>query len=260
MCVYSMISDGYGTGVPFNPQGPDPFKQYPWTAPPTDPTNIPGETSPNTLPIPGDKWNEAAPPSLPWTPESFDLLKDILTKVEELDKKLGLINCEDPAKAAWMKKIEERLKMLENDRCIAAFKGEYRFLSNFDTTVTIEYDYAMYPSLEHAYQAAKTLDINERRKIQDCQTPGEAKRMGKTVTLRPDWENIKLHVMRDLLRKKFSVHPLREKLIQTYPMQLIEGNNWGDTYWGVCNGKGENRLGLLLMEVRDELIKEDEEK
>ena len=68
--------------------------------------------------------------------------------------------------------------------------------------------------------------------------------------LRPDWEEVKVQVMRELLYAKFSEEPLRGMLKATGDQHLEEGNNWGDTFWGVCRGRGENWLGKLLMEVR----------
>ena len=59
--------------------------------------------------------------------------------------------------------------------------------------------------------------------------------------------------MRDCLRLKFEIPELREALLNTDNAKLIEGNWWGDKFWGICNGVGENNLGKLLMEVRDEI-------
>jgi N-glycosidase YbiA len=249
MCTYSMVSGHYGDWTPWNPGGttaPSPFIP---AADPINPGDCPGIAPPKM------DWPNAAPVTLPWTQESFELLKEVLEKVKKLDDKLGLADCEDPRKAEWMKSIEERLALVEmkHPNAITEFKDEYRFLSNFDQTSTILYDFMSYRSVEHAYQAAKTLNLEERKKIKACETPGKAKRMGQTVTLRADWEEIKLDVMRDLLYKKFSLHPLREKLLATGTKELVEGNNWGDTYWGVCNGKGENRLGIILMDIRADL-------
>lgn len=135
---------------------------------------------------------------------------------------------------------------------ISSFRGEHFFLSNFySSPVTVDNIY--YPTVEHAYQASKTLDYLERERIRRAQTPGIAKKLGKRITLREDWEDIKLSVMEYLLRQKFSREPLREKLKQTGDADLIEGNLWGDRFWGVYNGKGENHLGRLLMKIRDEL-------
>lgn len=138
---------------------------------------------------------------------------------------------------------------------ITSFSGDYRWLSNF-WMVDVSLDGYTYPSVEHAYQAAKTFDPGERERIWMAQTPGHAKRLGRTVTLRPDWDEARLYVMRDLLFKKFSpeAHPdLANKLMDTGQAWLEEGNHWGDVYWGTVNGVGENHLGGLLMEVRLQL-------
>lgn len=133
---------------------------------------------------------------------------------------------------------------------ITSFTGEYRFLSNFwPAEVTFEGE--VYPTVEHAYQAAKTLDKAERAFIQTCKTPGAAKRMGRTITIRDDWGKAKLQVMVELVTEKFQRHKdLLQKLKDTGDRQLIEGNTWGDTYWGVCEGEGENFLGKILMAAR----------
>jgi ribA/ribD-fused uncharacterized protein len=135
---------------------------------------------------------------------------------------------------------------------IDSFTGDYTFLSNF-YPAPVTFDGLLYPTTEHAFQAAKTLNYMERREIQSLAKPGDAKRRGRTVTLRDNWEVLKNHVMFGLLRDKFSKGHLRDKLLATGDAKLIEGNTWGDTYWGVCNGHGQNHLGTLLMAVRDEL-------
>lgn len=135
---------------------------------------------------------------------------------------------------------------------IESFQGQYRFLSNF-YPAAVELDGLLYRSVEHAYQAAKTNDKAERDRIRSCEKPWQAKRLGRTVTLRGDWEEIKLDVMFRLLRDKFSQSHLRDLLMATGDARLIEGNDWGDTFWGVAWGRGHNHLGKLLMQVRDEL-------
>jgi ribA/ribD-fused uncharacterized protein len=136
---------------------------------------------------------------------------------------------------------------------INSFSGHYRFLSNFyPARVTL--DGIEYPTVEHAYQAAKTLDSGERQVVRRAGTPGDAKRAGRRVTKRGNWESVKLTVMGNLLRQKFKSHrDLRQQLLETRDMQLIEGNTWSDTYWGQCDGVGENHLGRLLMQIREEL-------
>ena len=131
------------------------------------------------------------------------------------------------------------------------FDGEYRFLSNFFCPSPVTLDGVVYPSVEHAYQAAKTLNPFERQMFIPI-TCGQAKRLGRKVTLRPDWEEVKIDVMRSLLKQKFAEGTeLRQMLDLTKPEELVEGNTWKDRFWGVCEGVGENWLGKLLMEIRD---------
>lgn len=138
-------------------------------------------------------------------------------------------------------------------KSINKFEGEFDFLSNFSPAeVTLGGE--IYPTVEHAFQAAKTLDYDERLKIQKALTPNKAKRIGQKVALRPDWDNIKRGVMIGILVQKFAPHTENgQKLIATGNAELIEDNWWGDTYWGVCKGEGENHLGKLLMEIRKKL-------
>ena len=135
---------------------------------------------------------------------------------------------------------------------IERFAGQYRFLSNF-YLCNVMLDGVSYPSTENAYQAAKTLDHELRKQFQSC-TASAAKKGGRYLPLRKDWESAKLGVMLDLLRKKFARGAIRDQLLATGDVELIEGNTWGDTYWGVCGGVGENMLGKLLMQVRAELL------
>jgi|SRR5215472_9972582 len=135
---------------------------------------------------------------------------------------------------------------------ISEFKGKYQFLSNF-YPAPVRLDGLFYRSVEHAYQAAKTNSPKEREDIRKTIKPGDAKRLGRKVTLRDDWEVVKLSVMMQLLQDKFSALPYSVGLIATGDEELVEGNNWGDTFWGVCAGQGENHLGKMLMQIRKEL-------
>lgn len=140
-------------------------------------------------------------------------------------------------------------------RDITEFSGPNRYLSNF-WMAPVELEGIVYPSTEHAFQAAKSLDPEVRKRIAALAKPSEAKAEGKKIALRPDWESVKTQYMRFLVWAKFSTHPeLKAKLLSTGTARLVEGNTWGDTVWGVCNGQGENRLGLILEEVRAELQK-----
>jgi ribA/ribD-fused uncharacterized protein len=132
---------------------------------------------------------------------------------------------------------------------ITEFEGEFRFLSNFYPS-PVMLDGIEYPTVEHAYQAAKTIDTAERDRIRNAKHAGTAKKLGRKVTLRPDWEAVKLQVMEDLIRRKFSIPDLKDMLLATEQEELVEGNYWGDTFWGVCEGVGQNHLGKILMKVR----------
>ena len=126
----------------------------------------------------------------------------------------------------------------------------YEFLSNFHPCIVV-FEGHEYGTVEHAYQAAKTLDEAERAHVRSAPTPAEAKERGGKVAVRADWDDIKVDVMRALLQQKFSDPDLWDLLAGTRPAALIEGNTWGDRFWGVCDGQGENWLGRLLMEIRD---------
>jgi ribA/ribD-fused uncharacterized protein len=134
------------------------------------------------------------------------------------------------------------------------FAGEYRWLSNF-WPVPIVLDDMLFPTVEHAYQAAKTTNMHARKEILIASSPGLAKRLGRIVPMRKDWHMLKEGVMLLLLRQKFAYPELREKLRATGDLVLVEGNTWGDTYWGadMRTGVGCNKLGVLLMHVRSEV-------
>ena len=135
---------------------------------------------------------------------------------------------------------------------ITEFSGENRWLSNFWPCKVMFAD-VEYPSVEHAYQAAKTLDLEARKAFTQCNA-AEAKRLGRTMTIRKDWEATKMRVMETLLEQKFQKGTeLANKLIATGNVQLIEGNYWNDRFWGVCRGVGRNNLGKMLMAIRNNL-------
>ena len=136
---------------------------------------------------------------------------------------------------------------------IEKFTGSNEFLSNFYPCEII-FEGAPYPTVEHAFQAAKTFDKPSRLKIAALATPSKAKAAGKKVQLREGWDTIRTDIMRQIIRFKFRHHAeLAQKLLDTGEQELIEGNSWNDTFWGVCRGKGQNWLGKILMEVRTEL-------
>lgn len=137
---------------------------------------------------------------------------------------------------------------------ILEFKGEYRFLSNF-YVASFMWRGLLWPSSEHAYQAAKTEVKEEQQLILNLPTPVAAKRAGKLITLRPDWDEVKVDIMTEIVCQKFRQNPeLKAKLLATGDAHLEEGNTWGDKVWGVCppgSGNGRNELGKALMLVRD---------
>jgi hypothetical protein len=142
-------------------------------------------------------------------------------------------------------------------RVIDRFFGDYIFLSTFYYVDLVLEDRA-YPTLEHAFQAYKTHSLRWRERIRRAPTPKAAKRLGYRVPLREDWDTVRIDVMHALARQKFDpdAHPdLAAKLLATRGALLVEGNTWGDRFWGVdrATGLGLNHLGRILMEVRAEL-------
>lgn len=142
---------------------------------------------------------------------------------------------------------------------VYSFTDEYEFLSNFHYPYCwVVLDGKKYISVEHAYQAAKTLDLALREQFRRIISPDKAKRLGKKLKLRRGWDHMRIDVMRQLLRQKFTPgSDLATRLLATQHVQLIEGNSWKDRFWGKIKRKGEwvgqNQLGKLLMEIRDEL-------
>ncbi|CAB4127369.1 NADAR [uncultured Caudovirales phage] len=135
---------------------------------------------------------------------------------------------------------------------INGFIGVNRWLSNYEHSPVL-LDGLVYPTIEHAFQAAKTFSLTDREKIRHCRLPKEARQMGRTVSLRPGWDGMRLEVMEGLLRQKFEHDDLRARLLETGDQELVENNWWGDKFWGVSGGVGENHLGKLLMKIRSEL-------
>jgi ribA/ribD-fused uncharacterized protein len=139
------------------------------------------------------------------------------------------------------------------NKIIGSFSDKYRFLSNH-YPCEVRWGGHEFTSSEHAFMAAKCVYVKDILLIQAAPTPGEAKRLGRTITLRKNWDNIKLEAMYDVVFDKFSRNKdIQKLLLDTGCATLIEGNTWNDTYWGMCNGKGENHLGKILMRVRDRL-------
>jgi len=136
-----------------------------------------------------------------------------------------------------------------NDKEIKGFDGDYRFLSNF-SNAGVYFDELWYHSTESAYQSAKVLDQTERRRFQSM-SPGLAKKHGQKLEIRKDWDKVKIDIMSSIVFDKFYRNKdLRQKLIDTGDRLLEETNDWGDKFWGVCDGEGKNELGKILMKVR----------
>ena len=135
---------------------------------------------------------------------------------------------------------------------IDSFRDEFFFLSNF-YEIPVTYRGITYQNSEAAFQAQKTTDPAKQAEFAAL-SPTEAKRKGRSITLRPDWEQVKAGEMRAIVTAKFTQHPeLAAQLLATGDEPLEEGNDWGDRIWGTVNGKGKNLLGIILMEVRAEL-------
>ena len=144
--------------------------------------------------------------------------------------------------------------MVSENNIIDRFTKEagYGFLSNFHPS-TVRFDGVLYPTVEHAYQASKSLDPNVRDLIKRAKSPVEAKKLGQGVSVRSDWAEIKIKIMEGLIREKFENPFLRPLLLSTENSLLILNNKWNDRFWGVCRGVGENWLGKILMAERERI-------
>lgn len=139
---------------------------------------------------------------------------------------------------------------------INSFRKEFYYLSNF-YEIPVTYNGLTYQNNEAAFQAQKTLDEKKRMSFTRM-NPSEAKHAGRRITLRKDWEAVKVGIMHDIVEAKFRQNPsLAAKLIGTGNVYLEEGNTWGDRTWGTVDGKGANNLGRILMDIREELIREE---
>ena len=135
---------------------------------------------------------------------------------------------------------------------INRFRGEYSFLSQMSQS-RIEFEDGVYQSAEAAFQATKTMDLVERKKFEKM-TSTEAKKAGRKLKLRKDWEEVKEQKMYKILKAKFEQNPaLLKKLLATGETELVEENYHGDKEWGVYEGVGQNKSGRLLMLVRENL-------
>lgn len=134
------------------------------------------------------------------------------------------------------------------------FQGRLWFCSNFAPSPMAYRGYHC-PTAEHAFQLCKTTDPQQRAHVAAAKTPGDAKRRGRQVDLRSGWERMKRDRMRSVVRAKFRQNPdLLEQLVATAGVELVEHNSWGDTTWGKVNGRGDNWLGQILMDLRQETL------
>lgn len=135
---------------------------------------------------------------------------------------------------------------------IDVFGGRYFFLSNF-FTAPVTWEGRTYQNNEAAFQSAKCIKDSQRDKFTQLD-PSRAKRAGRNVLLRQDWEDIKEQVMYEVCFAKFTQNPdLGKKLVETGDAILVEGNDWNDRVWGMVKGVGQNKLGKILMRIREEI-------
>lgn len=146
---------------------------------------------------------------------------------------------------------------MENTKQITRFIGEHAFMANFHPS-TVYIEGKPYPTLEHAYQASKASTEEEKELIRRARTPMEAKKLGRALILPEGWEDGRVELMRRLVRSKFENPLLRELLLLTGDAELIQDNKWNDRFWGICRGEGENWLGKILMEIRQEIIDQND--
>ena len=139
---------------------------------------------------------------------------------------------------------------------IDKFSGQWSFLSNA-YSATIRFRGRDWKTAEHALQGSKAQSDSQRDVIGGAKSPSEAKRLGWCIPLPPGWEEEKSAIMKEILHQKFSNPFLREMLKGTGSALLVNGSHPADSYWGFYDGEGENILGRLLMEVREEIVAED---
>lgn len=135
---------------------------------------------------------------------------------------------------------------------ISKFREDWFCFSNFYPSAFV-YEGRLYPTSEHAYQAARVNNIDNKTLISNAKTPVMAKRLGRKFHDRDDWRQVNLGIMTEIVKQKFSQNKdLMDILLSTDDALLEEGNSWNDTFWGVCKGRGENNLGKILMNIRSE--------
>lgn len=138
---------------------------------------------------------------------------------------------------------------------ILKFEDDYHFLSNFYEK-PVRYRSRLWPTSEHAYQAMKSLDFYTQELIRHASSARKAKKLGRLIEIREDWDEIKVSIMREIVHEKFKDRELRQKLLDTGDQELVEGNWWGDIFYGVYNAIGENWLGRILMDERESIREE----
>lgn len=149
------------------------------------------------------------------------------------------------------------VQAIETETQIFGLFGKYRALSNFHEEPLIV-DGLKFRWSEAAYMAEKTFLAKEKLALMECETPGRAKKLGRTITLRDDWEEVKEAKMLKVLRAKFQQSEFcRELLLSTGDKYIEETNWWGDDFWGKSTAAGKNTLGKLLMQVREEISMSD---
>ena len=136
---------------------------------------------------------------------------------------------------------------------IDTFRGDYFFLSTFYVAPVI-FVGIRYCNNEAAFQAQKCINAEDRKAF-STMNPSEAKKAGRKVILRSDWEIVKVDLMYKIVKAKFAQNiDLALKLAATNNEELVEGNTWGDKIWGKVNGEGQNLLGKILMDIRDNIL------
>jgi len=137
---------------------------------------------------------------------------------------------------------------------IDRFSGDYKFLSNFHYH-KFKFEGATYRTAEHCFQAQKPRHRSEVVAIKGAHSPAAAKRMGRKCSIREDWDLIRVNIMERIVRAKFQDPGMAKLLLATGEAELIEGNSWYDTFWGMSGRpmRGSNHLGKILMKVRKEL-------
>ena len=137
---------------------------------------------------------------------------------------------------------------------VTSFTGPFGFLSNFHQGMHFVLFGQVWPTAEHAYQGMKAKDEEDMLHVLGAPSPGIAKRRGQRIDLPADWDDVRLVVMQAVVMAKFTQsRDLARLLVATGSAELVEGNNWGDTYWGRVDGEGRNHLGHTLMRTREML-------